>query len=170
MLDFSWSELAVIGTVALVCIGPKDLPKAMRMAGMVMRKARDVSREFQHGMEQMMHESELHEMQEKLKAATRFDLNDEAGKIIDPKGELAEALKPPDLDAQSGLDAQSKLDAQAAIDVESAFDALSVPDAKPEFDPKPEHSAPEHQAVPHQAVPHPIAETKPEIEAKPEAT
>lgn len=96
MLDFSWSELAVIGTVALVCIGPKDLPKAMRAAGMFMRKARQFSREFQHGFEQMLHEAELQEAHETLKAATRLDIEREAEKIVDPKGELAEAAKPPE--------------------------------------------------------------------------
>lgn len=98
MLDFSWSEIAVIGTVALVCIGPKDLPKAMRAAGMLLRKARQISREFQHGFEEMLHEAELQEAHEKVKAATRLDIGREAEKILDPAGELAEALKPPDLD------------------------------------------------------------------------
>jgi len=41
LLDFGWSELMLIGVVALVVIGPKDLPKALRVAGFwVRRRAR----------------------------------------------------------------------------------------------------------------------------------
>ena len=64
LLDFGWSELMLIGIVALVVIGPKDLPRALRVAGFWVRKARTLSREFQSSVEQMVREAELDEMRD----------------------------------------------------------------------------------------------------------
>ena len=97
LLDFGWSELMLIGVVALVVIGPKDLPKALRVAGIWVRKARTLSREFQSSVEQMIREAELDEMRQELKKATEIDLNKEFRQAVDPTGSLAESVKPPEL-------------------------------------------------------------------------
>jgi sec-independent protein translocase protein TatB len=97
LLDFGWSELMLIGFVALVVIGPKDLPKALRVAGFWVRKARTLSREFQSSIEQMVREAELDEVRQELKKATEIDLDKEFRQTIDPSGSLAEGLKPPEL-------------------------------------------------------------------------
>src|SRR5918911_2528763 len=95
--DIGWSELLVIGIVALVFIGPKDLPRALRVAGYWFRKARTLSREFQNSVDQMIREAELDEMREQLKKATEFDIEKEFQKTVDPTGELAESIKPPNI-------------------------------------------------------------------------
>jgi len=95
--DIGWSELLVIGVVALVFIGPKDLPRALRVAGYWFRKARTLSREFQNSVDQMIREAELDEMREQLKKATEFDINKEIQTAVDPTGELAESFKPPEI-------------------------------------------------------------------------
>ncbi len=59
MFDLGWSEILVIGVVALVVVGPKDLPNLLRMAGRAVRQARGVARNFQGAMDQMLRESEL---------------------------------------------------------------------------------------------------------------
>src|SRR5215472_6483011 len=97
LFDLGWSEILLIGTVALVFIGPKDLPKALRVAGFWVRKARTLSREFQSSIDQMIREAELDEMRQDLKKATEFDLNKEFQNTIDPTGSLADSLKPPQL-------------------------------------------------------------------------
>jgi sec-independent protein translocase protein TatB len=97
LLDFGWSELMLIGVVALIVIGPKDLPKALRVAGFWVRKARTLSREFQSSIEQMVREAELDEMRQELKKATEIDLDKEFRQAVDPTGSLAESLKPPEL-------------------------------------------------------------------------
>jgi sec-independent protein translocase protein TatB len=97
LFDLGWSEILLIGTVALVFIGPKDLPKAMRVAGYWMRKARTLSREFQSSIDQMIREAELEEVRQDLKKATEFDLDKEFHNTIDPTGSLSESLKPPEL-------------------------------------------------------------------------
>jgi sec-independent protein translocase protein TatB len=93
--DIGWSEFMVIGIVALIVIGPKDLPAALRVAGYWVRKARTLSREFHSSVEQMMREVELHEVQQELKKATDINLDHEFQKIIDPVNDPAVATAPP---------------------------------------------------------------------------
>ena len=97
LLDFGWSEILLIGVVALVVIGPKDLPKAMRVAGYWMRKARALSQEFHNSIDEVMREAELAEMRQELRKATEIDLDRTFRNTIDPDGSLAEHLKPPEL-------------------------------------------------------------------------
>ena len=104
LFDLGMSELLLIGVVALVFIGPKDLPKALRVAGFWVKKARTLSREFQSSVEQMIREAELDEMRQELKKATEIDLDKEFQKTIDPTGSLAEGLKPPELPRFSDAD------------------------------------------------------------------
>jgi sec-independent protein translocase protein TatB len=61
MLDIAWPELVVIGAVALVAIGPKDLPKVMHTLGRWVGKARAFAREIQSGFEQLSYEAEVAE-------------------------------------------------------------------------------------------------------------
>src|SRR5207253_352967 len=84
-----------VGVVALIFIGPKDLPRALRIAGYWVGRARTLSREFQSSVDQMIREAELDEMREQLKKATEFDIEKEFHKAVDPTGELAESIKPP---------------------------------------------------------------------------
>src|SRR5712692_6158450 len=97
LFDIGWPELLLIGVVALVVIGPKDLPRALKIAGFWVRKARTLSREFQSSIDQMIREAELDEVRQELKKATEFDLEKEIKQTIDPTGELAESIKPPEL-------------------------------------------------------------------------
>ena len=97
LFDIGWPELMLIGVVALLVIGPKDLPAALRVAGFWLRKARMLSREFQSSVEQMIRDAELDEMRQYLKKATEFDIEKEFHNTIDPKGELAESIKPAEI-------------------------------------------------------------------------
>ena len=94
MFDISWAHLAVIAAVALVVIGPKDLPRVLRTAGQWMARARAVAREFQNSLDQMVREAELDEMRRDLQKATEFDIEKEFNKTIDPDGKLAESMRP----------------------------------------------------------------------------
>jgi sec-independent protein translocase protein TatB len=104
LFDLGMSELLLIGVVALVVIGPKDLPKALRVAGYWVKKARTLSRELQSSVEQMIREAELDEMRQELKKASEIDLDKEFRQTIDPSGSLAESLKPPELPKFSDVD------------------------------------------------------------------
>ena len=68
MFDIAPSEFLLVAFVALVVIGPKDLPKAMRVVGYWVGKARGVARQFRSGFDSMVREAELEEMEKKWKA------------------------------------------------------------------------------------------------------
>ena len=65
MFDIGASELLLTGIVAIVVIGPKDLPMALRTAGRWIGKVRRVSGHFRTGVETMIREAELEEMEQK---------------------------------------------------------------------------------------------------------
>lgn len=62
MLDIGWSELLVIGIVALIVVGPRDLPSMFRTVGQYVAKARGMAREFQRSMEDAARQSELQDL------------------------------------------------------------------------------------------------------------
>jgi sec-independent protein translocase protein TatB len=68
MLDVAPTELLLVAVVALLVIGPKDLPKAMRFVGKWVGKARGVARQFRSGFDAMVRESELAEMEKQWAA------------------------------------------------------------------------------------------------------
>ncbi len=96
MLDLSWQELFLIGVVALIVIGPKDMPQVMRSVAGFVRKARALSREFQNGMAQMMREAELDELRRKMEEAGRVDVGKTVRDTVDPTGSLSEEFDPAD--------------------------------------------------------------------------
>src|ERR1700726_1897111 len=59
MFDIGWSELLVIAVVALIAIGPKELPGVLRMVGQWMGKARKMAAEFQGQFQEAMREAEM---------------------------------------------------------------------------------------------------------------
>ena len=63
MFDIGYSELLVVAIVALVVIGPKDLPRVMRTVGQWVGRARGMARHFRSGIDTMIREAELEEME-----------------------------------------------------------------------------------------------------------
>ncbi len=68
MLDIAPTELLLVALVALVVIGPKDLPRVMRVVGKWVGQARGVARQFRSGFDEMVRQSELDEMEKKWAA------------------------------------------------------------------------------------------------------
>ena len=65
MLDVAPTELLLVAVVAVIVIGPKDLPRAMRMVGQWVGRARGVARQFRQGFDDMVREAEFKEMEKK---------------------------------------------------------------------------------------------------------
>jgi sec-independent protein translocase protein TatB len=76
MFDISWSEFAIIAVVALIAIGPKELPGVLRMVGQWMGKARKMASEFQGQFQEAMREAEMADLKKSFdevkEAATGF--------------------------------------------------------------------------------------------------
>ncbi len=68
MFDLSWSHILIVLVVALVVIGPKDLPRAARVAGRWVGKARAMAGEFRKSFDEMARQSELDELRTELVA------------------------------------------------------------------------------------------------------
>jgi len=95
MFGFSWSEILIIGVVALVFIGPNDLPKAMKTAARWMSAARKLAREFQGHVDDLVREAELDELREQArKLATQPLAHLES--LVDPDREIAKGIAAPD--------------------------------------------------------------------------
>ena len=98
MFDIAWSELMVIAVIALVVIGPKDLPKAIYTLGKWVRKARGVAREFQTHIDDMMRETELDELRKEALKTRDLNIKKMMEDTIDPKGEMGKAFDPKGFD------------------------------------------------------------------------
>lgn len=68
MLDLSWSHILIVLIVALVVVGPKDLPRLMRMTGRWVAKARAMADQFRKSFDDMARQSELDELRAELDA------------------------------------------------------------------------------------------------------
>lgn len=66
MFDIGWSELLILAAVAIIFVGPKDLPRMMRTVGQYVSKARAMAREFQSSFEDLARETELQELRKEV--------------------------------------------------------------------------------------------------------
>ncbi|HYC04696.1 MAG TPA: Sec-independent protein translocase protein TatB [Azospirillaceae bacterium] len=92
MFDIGWPELVVIAVVALVVIGPKDLPKALYSVGKWVRKARLMARDFQGHIDEMMREAELDDLRKQAQQVRNFNVQDQIAKAVDPDNFIGGAL------------------------------------------------------------------------------
>jgi sec-independent protein translocase protein TatB len=91
MFDIGWSEMAVVALLALIVIGPKDLPRVLRSASI--RKARGLAREFQSGVDEMIREADLEDAKKVLDDAKRLDFDKALEDTLDPTGEVKDEVR-----------------------------------------------------------------------------
>lgn len=152
MFDIGWSELVLIGVVALVAIGPKELPGVLRMVGQWMGKARKMAAEFQGQFQEAMREAEMADLKKS------FDEVKEAASGFTGGGLMTSLQK--DVSDALRVDALDK-------PAETATTATVEPPATPTT---PEAPTPETfvEAEAHAAVNEPLAITR-EVEQTPVA-
>ena len=155
MFDVAPTELLLVAVVALVVIGPKDLPRAMRVVGKWVGRARGIARQFRSGIDTMIRESELADMEKQWAAE-----NERIMREYPPQP----SLPAPDAEAESAANAAliEHHDAGPAMVEQPAI--LEAPAAKPKRIARP-RAIP--VAVEPDAVPAPKRVRKPKVAAVP---
>jgi sec-independent protein translocase protein TatB len=92
MFGFSWGEIGLIMAVALIAIGPKDLPVAIRTVTGMLKKARGMASEFQGHVDEMMREANLADVKSEINKLRQFDFKGAAEQMVDPDGSLRETV------------------------------------------------------------------------------
>lgn len=101
MLDVAPTELLLVALVALVVIGPKDLPRAMRFVGQWVARARGVARHFRSGIDEMIRQAELEEMEKKWKAENERIMREHPPQPQVIEGEMLPISAPQDAMAET---------------------------------------------------------------------
>lgn len=111
MFDLGWAELLVIGIVALIVVGPKDLPVLFRRVGQFVGKAKGMAREFSTAMNDAADESGVREMSSSLNKTLKTASNP-LGSAMDEVKSATKSLTDFDPESETG-----KLAAERAADV-----------------------------------------------------
>ena len=132
MFDISWGKLVIIGVVALIVIGPKELPGVLRMVGQWLGKIRRMAGEFQGQFQEAMREAEMADLKKQFDETTS-SLN----AALDPTGfktDLEKLVQDP-----MGLDARSATSTPATPPADPtaplATPATAAPETVPPSDP-----------------------------------
>jgi len=96
MFDIGWQELFIVAVLALIVVGPKDLPRTLRTVTHYVRKARGLAREFRSGLDEVIRESELDDIKQEVRKTTSLDIEKEVRDTVDPSGNLTAEFDPDD--------------------------------------------------------------------------
>jgi sec-independent protein translocase protein TatB len=88
MFDLGWGELLIVGAVALVVLGPKELPNALRTVTNLTKSARRLAGEFQSGINEIVREAELEDARKAAQSMTKGSISKAIEKAVDPTGEM----------------------------------------------------------------------------------
>lgn len=148
MFDLGWGEMAVIALVAIIILGPKELPHALKTLGRAVRKVREVSREFQGHIDEMVREAELDDVRKQLEDVKGKGITKALQEQVDPKGEFDIRLDPTEPDkpkTAAGKVAEANPgEAKPAAETKS----LPEPEAKPAAEASPVSSETKPEPVP----------------------
>ncbi|CUA95746.1 Sec-independent protein translocase protein TatB [Pannonibacter indicus] len=158
MFDIGWAELMVIACVAIIVVGPKDLPRMLRTFGQIVGKARRMANEFQSTFNDAIREAErqadIDDMRKAADAAANFN----------PLGDLKKAIEG---DRAAGKEAASQAPAADAaapvsrpVPVSAASSTEEQPLAVPVTGPQPPEPVVELKSEPAPAAPAPPAEAQ----------
>ena len=93
MLGMGWQEIFLVAVVAVIVVGPKELPRVLRTASSWYRKLRDMAREFQSGVEDVIRETELRELRKELEETANTDISQSLIDSVDPTGDFEGAVR-----------------------------------------------------------------------------
>ena len=146
MFDVAPTELMLVALVALVVIGPKDLPRLMRVVGQWVARARGMARHFRSGMDEMIRQAEIEEMERKwAEENARImrehpPLREEGAPTATPLADVVETETEPTYSAAPA--------SEGSASDESEGRSLAIPAAPQEFPPEPPAPADTSAALP----------------------
>jgi len=124
MFDISWTEFLLIGVVALVVIGPKELPAVMRTLGQWTRKVRTMASEFQNQFQEAMREAEMADLKKEV------DDLAQGVKNFDPLKDVRDDVRSVGEDVQRSLSTTPEPAVPAAVAAPAAEPAQIAPPAE----------------------------------------
>jgi sec-independent protein translocase protein TatB len=145
MFDLSWSHIAILVVVALLVLGPKELPNAIRTGAQLLRTGRKLAGEFRSGMDELLREAELEETRRSISQAMSEGVEKTLAENVDSTGELKAAIS---TDPLKELEAPLTTAAPSGTAVPEATPTIIEHDAPP---------APPHSILPPEAPP-PVTE------------
>lgn len=122
MFDLAWSEIAVIVVVAIVVIGPKDLPDTIRTVAKGIGKLRRMAGELQGHLDEVVREAKLEDVRDQIREIRNFDIKGEIQRTVDKDGSLRSAFNDDPFRAQP---------ATPSADAAPAVQAAPVGEATP---------------------------------------
>ncbi|MFL6792459.1 MAG: Sec-independent protein translocase protein TatB [Bradyrhizobium sp.] len=112
MFDIGWSELVVIAVVALIAIGPKELPGVLRMVGQWMGKARKMAAEFQGQFQEAMREAEMADLKKSFDEVKEAATGIASGNVMTSlQKDVSDSLQIGDIDKPVDAQVASAVDA-----------------------------------------------------------
>ncbi|MFY9694897.1 MAG: Sec-independent protein translocase protein TatB [Xanthobacteraceae bacterium] len=140
MFDISWTEFLLIGVVALIVIGPKELPTVMRTLGQYTRKIRGMAADFQNQFHEALREADMADLKKQVDDMAsdiknydplkdvRTDL-ETVGKDVETSLALPADAKPAESTAEATVELKPVAPSTPALSASSAEPELPLPDA-----------------------------------------
>ncbi len=138
MFDISWTEFLLIGVVALIVIGPKELPAVMRSLGQWTRKIRSMAADFQNQFHEAMREAEMADLKKQVddmaSSVKSYDpLKDVRGDVEAIGKDLDSSVKAPDKAVEAAKEPATAPETAVAPDKEQDKEAFPIPQAATEL-------------------------------------
>ena len=149
MFDIGWQELFVLAVLAIIVIGPKDLPRAIKTVTHWIRKARGMARDLQDGLDDMVREAELDDIKAQANSimsddfdptgtiAKEFDMEDEARDWSTALDDLKDATDPNRKADPADAEIDAEIDAVDTGESGGGAAAEAAPEPEPAPEPKP---------------------------------
>jgi len=130
MFAFAWAEIALIGVVALIAIGPKDMPVAIRAVTQMIKKARRMASEFQTHVDEMVREANLDEVRSQINEIRSMDIKGTVERAVDPDGSLRSGFAANPLATAAAASAGAAAVTDRPADADAAHDPAEAVEEK----------------------------------------
>ena len=129
MFDIGWQELFIVAVMALIVVGPKDLPRVLRTVMGLVRKARMMARDFQDGLDEVVREADLDDMKKKIENLSDQDITEKVQEALDPTGGIADDLNMTEIQEELDTAAKESLNVEETAEAEPGIPETAGPES-----------------------------------------